>query len=70
MQVEPFKLEEVTLLTPGAPITILGIAGQIGQIRHFYLQIDNLLTKWVQEQVKQSKIKPDQIFKPPSFYKY
>ena len=47
MQVELFKLKEVTLPAPGAPITILGIAGVSGTIKDFYGQIHDLLEKWV-----------------------
>ena len=56
MQVEPFKSEKVILPTPGTPITILGIAGHTGQIRHFHLQIHDPLEKWVQKQVERFKL--------------
>ena len=55
MQVEPSKSEEVTLPASGHHITIWGIAGHTGQIKHFCLQIHNHLKKWVQEQVEPSK---------------
>jgi len=52
MQVGPFESEKITLPAPGAPITIWGIAGHTNRIRHFRLQIHNLLEKSVQEQVE------------------
>jgi hypothetical protein len=55
MQVEPSKLEEITLPAPGHPITIWSITGHTGQIRHFCLQFHDPLEKWVQEQVILSK---------------
>jgi len=55
VQVESSKSEEVTQPAPGAPITIWGIAGPTNRIRHFRLQIHNLLEKSVQEQVEPSK---------------
>jgi len=56
MQVKPSKSEEATPPAPGVPITIWGIAGHTGQIKHFCLQIHNPLKKWVQEQVEPSKL--------------
>jgi hypothetical protein len=41
---------------PGASITVFGIAGATGQNRHFCAQINDLLKKWVQVQVKPSKM--------------
>jgi hypothetical protein len=64
MQVEPSKSEEVTLPTPSAPITILGIAGHTGQIRHFHLQIHDTLEKQVQKQVEQSRL---EVVQPHSY---
>jgi len=55
IQIEWSNLEQVTRPSPGAPITILGIAGAAGQNRHFCVQIHDLLKKWVWVQAKPSK---------------
>ena len=68
MQVESSKSEEVTQPAPGAPITIWGIAGPTNRIRHFCLQIHNLLEKLVQEQVEPSKSKKVMFHEYFAFY--
>jgi len=55
IQIEQSNLEQVTWPSPGASITILGIAGAAGQNRHFCVQIHDL-KKWVWVQVEPSKM--------------
>ena len=63
-------MEHVTQPSPGAPITILGIAGATGQSRHFCVQIHDLLKKRVWVQVEPSKTEEGHIFKPLGFCQY
>src|ERR1700676_5167207 len=67
MQVEPSKLEEITLPAPSHPITIWSITGCTGQIRYFCLQIHDPLKKWVQKHCPNWR---RSSFKPLAFCEY
>jgi hypothetical protein len=69
MQVEPPESEKVTILSLGAPATILGTPGVAGQILHFHLGIHDPLKNVFRQKLNHLNQRRSN-FKPLAFCGY